>query len=71
LETQDYPRLRVGIGNTFPKGMQVEYVLGKWTNNEWPIVKLKVEKTVEVVETFILAGIDTAMNQFNNLVFSL
>ena len=71
LETQDYPRLRFGIGNTYPKGMQVEYVLGKWTNSEWQIVKLKVEKTVEVVETFILAGIDTAMNQFNNLVFSL
>jgi hypothetical protein len=35
------------------------------------MVKLKVEKTVDVVETFILAGIDTAMNQFNNLVFSL
>lgn len=71
LETQVYPRLRFGIGDTFPKGMQVEYVLGKWTNSESPIVKLKVEKTVEVVETFILAGIDTAMNLFNNLVFSL
>jgi PTH1 family peptidyl-tRNA hydrolase len=71
LETQDYPRLRFGIGNTYPKGMQVEYVLGKWTNSEAPMVKVKVEKTVEVVETFILAGIDTAMNQFNNLVFSL
>ena len=71
LLTQDYPRLRFGIGNTYPKGMQVEYVLGKWTSSESPIVKLKVEKTVEVVETFILAGIDTAMNQYNNLSFSL
>ena len=71
LLTQDYPRLRFGIGNTYPKGMQVEYVLGKWTSSELPIVKLKVEKTVEVVETFILAGIDTAMNQYNNLSFSL
>ena len=71
LLTQDYPRLRFGIGNTYPKGMQVEYVLGKWTSSESSIVKLKVEKTVEVVETFILAGIDTAMNQYNNLSFSL
>jgi len=71
LETTEYPRLRFGIGNTYPKGMQVEYVLGKWTSSELSVVKFKVAKTVEVIETFILAGIDTAMNQFNNLVFSL
>lgn len=71
LQTIEYPRLRFGIGNTYPKGMQVEYVLGKWTNNELPLVKYKIVKTVEIVETFILAGIDTAMNQYNNLVFSL
>jgi PTH1 family peptidyl-tRNA hydrolase len=71
LETRDYARLRIGIGNTYPKGMQSEYVLGKWTNNERLAMNLKVSKTVEIVETFILAGIDTAMNQYNNLVFSL
>ena len=71
LQTIDYPRLRFGIGNTYPKGMQVEYVLGKWNNDEVPLVKFKLVKTVEMVETFILAGIDTAMNQYNNLVFSL
>jgi PTH1 family peptidyl-tRNA hydrolase len=71
LETLNYPRLRFGIGNTYPKGMQVEYVLGKWINAELPLVKLKIGKVVEAVETFILAGIDTTMNQYNNLVFSL
>ena len=71
LETQEYPRLRFGIGNTYPKGMQVEYVLGKWTSSELTIVKMKVEKTVEIIETYVLAGIDAAMNQYNNLVFSL
>ena len=71
LETIDYPRLRFGIGNTYPKGMQVEYVLGKWNNSEVPMVKYKLVKTLEIVETFVLAGIDTAMNQYNNLVFSL
>jgi len=45
--------------------------LGKWNNDEVPLVKFKLAKTVEIVETFILAGIDTAMNQYNNLVFSL
>jgi PTH1 family peptidyl-tRNA hydrolase len=71
LETTNYPRLRFGIGNTYPKGMQVEYVLGKWTSQELPLAKIKLEKTVEAVETFILAGIDTAMNQYNNLLISL
>jgi len=71
LATTDYPRLRFGIGDTYPKGMQVEYVLGRWTSAEQSIVKFKLVKTVEAVETFILAGISTAMNQFNNLVFSL
>jgi PTH1 family peptidyl-tRNA hydrolase len=71
LATTNYPRLRFGIGDTYPKGMQVEYVLGRWTSAEQSIVKFKLVKTVEAVETFILAGISTAMNQFNNLVFSL
>jgi PTH1 family peptidyl-tRNA hydrolase len=59
------------VGNTYPRGMQVEYVLGKWLNSELPLVKLKLVKTVEAVETFILAGLDTAMNQYNNLLISL
>ena len=71
LETTEYPRLRFGIGNNYPKGMQVEYVLGKWISSERDTVKFKVNKTVEIIETFILAGIDTAMNQYNNLIFSL
>ena len=71
LETTDYPRLRFGVGNTFPRGMQVEYVLGKWLISELPLVKLKLVKTVEAVEAFVLAGIDTAMNQYNNLLISL
>jgi PTH1 family peptidyl-tRNA hydrolase len=71
LATTNYPRLRFGIGDTYPRGMQVEYVLGRWTSDEQSIVKFKLVKTVEAVETFILAGISTAMNQFNNLVFSL
>lgn len=71
LETTNYPRLRFGIGNTYPRGMQVEYVLGKWTNSELPLVKLKLVKTVEAVESFVLAGIETCMNQYNNLLISL
>ncbi len=44
LATTEYPKLRFGIGNTFSKGRQVEFVLGKWTPQEEPLVKLKIEK---------------------------
>ena len=71
LLTDRYPRLRFGIGNDYPKGMQVEYVLGKWTPAELPLVKLKTDKCVELAETFVTAGIERAMNLYNKLAFSL
>lgn len=69
LGTTQYPRMRFGIGNNYPKGMQADYVLGKWYKEEEPIVKLKIEKAAEVIETFATAGITTAMNQVNNKEF--
>ena len=71
LGTTQYPRLRFGIGNNYPKGMQSEYVLGKWGREEEPIVKLKIDKAVEVIEAFAVTGITTAMNQVNNIEFSV
>jgi PTH1 family peptidyl-tRNA hydrolase len=71
LGTRNYPRLRFGIGNNYPKGHQSEFVLGKWANDEEPIVKLKISKAVETIETFALQGITAAMNQVNNQEFSL
>jgi PTH1 family peptidyl-tRNA hydrolase len=71
LETTQYPRLRFGIGNNFPRGMQAEYVLGKWQKEEEAIVKLKIDKSVEVIEIFALAGVTTAMNLVNNKEFSV
>jgi len=67
--TTEYPRLRFGIGNNYPTGMQSEYVLGKWQKAEEPIVKLKIDKAVEVIETFATMGITVAMNQVNNKNF--
>lgn len=69
LGTVDYPKLRFGIGNHYPKGMQVEYVLGKWTNEELPLVKLKIEKSVEVIENFIFTGIERTMTDINKKEF--
>ena len=71
LGTNEYPKLRFGIGNHFPKGMQSQFVLGKWTKEEEPFVKQKIELCVQVIETFATAGIHTAMNNFNNLEIKL
>lgn len=67
LGTDEYPKLRFGIGNVFPKGMQVEFVLGKWKPDEVPLIKLKIEKSVEIIESFITIGIDRTMSMYNNL----
>ena len=71
LGTSDYPKLRFGIGNDYPKGMQTDFVLGKWRPDEAPIVKKKIDLCVEMIETFATAGISNAMNKFNNLEITL
>ena len=71
LQTNNYARLRFGIGNDYPKGKQVDYVLGKWLSTENLFVKKKIERSVEVIEDFILAGIDIAMNKVNKLEITL
>jgi peptidyl-tRNA hydrolase, PTH1 family len=71
LASTEYPRLRFGIGNNYPKGLQSEYVLGKWRKEEEPLVKLKIEKAVEVIENFASQGVNFAMNQVNNHKFEL
>ena len=71
LGTNQYPRLRFGIGNNFPKGMQSEFVLGKWTKPEEPLVKLKIEKSVEAIEDFATIGITLTMTKINNVDYTL
>lgn len=71
LGTTAYPRLRFGIGNNYPKGHQSEFVLGKWTKEEEPLVELKIKQSIEVIELFATQGITMAMNQVNNKDFSL
>ena len=69
LGTDAYPKLRFGIGNQFPKGMQSDYVLGKWRAEEVPLVRLKIEKCVEIIENFAAIGLDKTMAMVNNLVY--
>ena len=71
LQSDKYPRLRFGIGNDYPKGMQVEYVLGKWSPQELPLVRVKIDKCVEVIENFMSIGIERTMSDVNKLEFIL
>ena len=71
LGTSQYPRLRFGIGNNFSKGMQSDFVLGKWNKEEEPLVKLKIEKAVQVIEDFSTIGITLTMTKFNNVDYTL
>lgn len=71
LGTSQYPKLRFGIGNDFPRGMQSDFVLSKWRKEEEPLVQKKIQLCVEVIETFATAGINTAMNNFNNVETTL
>ena len=71
LATDAYPRLRFGIGNDYPKGLQADYVLGRWKKEEEPLVKRKIDSAVDTLETFAVQGIAAAMNQVNNQDFSL
>lgn len=71
LGTDKYPKLRFGIGNDFPKGGQVNFVLGKWREKELPVVQHKITTCVEIIESFASIGIERTMSMYNNLTFSL
>ena len=66
LGTQQYARLRFGIGNEFPKGGQIDYVLGEFGEEDLQQMDERLQLACEAVKTFALAGIGIAMNQFNN-----
>lgn len=66
LGSDAYPKLRFGIGNNFPKGRQADFVLGKWKEDEIPAVKAKIDKCVEIIEQFVLVGIERTMSDVNS-----
>lgn len=67
LGTDAYPKLRFGIGNDFKKGQQIEFVLGKWNIAEKKVVDLKIEKSIEVIESFASIGLSRTMTMANAL----
>ena len=66
LGTDAYPRLRFGIGNDFPRGYQVDYVLGNFTLDERQKLPIRIDVAIDAMKTFCLAGLNNAMNTYNN-----
>ena len=65
LQTQNYARLRFGIGNEYGKGRQIDYVLGQWDSEEKETLNERIEKSSKAVTSFALAGLANTMNTFN------
>lgn len=66
LGRNDFPRLRFGIGNDYPKGGQINYVLGRWTQDEMEVIVPQVKKAAEMTLAFTFMGIEKAMTLYNN-----
>lgn len=64
---QQYARLRMGIGNDFPRGAQVDWVLGRYSDDDMKVLQPSIDTAVEMIKSFVLAGINITMNQYNKL----
>ena len=64
---QNYARLRMGIGNDYPRGGQIDWVLGKYSEEDMKQLQPAIDLGVEIIKSFVLAGIDITMNQYNKL----
>jgi len=65
LGTSSFNRLRFGIGSDFHRGGQIDFVLGQLSDEEEKIVAPQVEKTFEIIKSFVLVGMEKTMSQFN------
>ena len=65
---QQYPRLRIGIGNEFVHGHQVDWVLGKYDEEDKKTLQPVIDTSIEIIKSFVLAGIDITMNQYNGVL---
>jgi len=65
LGSQDYVRLRFGIGSDFQRGRQVDHVLGRWTAEEETIVNSKMERCSEIIKAFVTMEANQVMTKYN------
>ena len=64
---QQYARLRMGVGNDYPRGSQIDWVLGRYSDEELRLLQPSLDLGVEIIRSFVLSGIDVRMNQYNKL----
>ncbi len=65
LGTQNYHRMRVGIGDDFPRGGQIDFVLGRFSEEDEKILEERIPLAMDAVKSFVLAGPALTMNQYN------
>ena len=65
LSTNEYPRIRIGIGSSFRKGTQVDFVLGTWNQEEKKFMEERTSIVIEMIRSFVFAGIELTMTAFN------
>ncbi len=65
LQTTKYHRFRFGVGSEFSKGRQVDYVLGTWSSKEQMALNERLERSTQLIRSFVFAGATNTMNQFN------
>ncbi|MEY4803779.1 MAG: hypothetical protein RL331_292 [Bacteroidota bacterium] len=66
LKTQEYPRLRFGVGADFSKGRQADYVLGNWKPDEDKALPERIQTAASVAKSFVFDGLPMAMTNWNN-----
>jgi PTH1 family peptidyl-tRNA hydrolase len=66
LGRSDFARLRFGIGDNFPRGKQVDYVLGQWNEEEKKILPERIDKAIEIIKSFGTIGLHMTMTNYNN-----
>ncbi len=65
LGGQDFPRLKFGIGDDYPKGRQVDYVLSPFSKKEFETLTIEIDRCIDMIYSFCSIGIERTMNQFN------
>jgi peptidyl-tRNA hydrolase, PTH1 family len=65
LSTSEYPRIRIGIGNSFRKGAQRDFVLGTWNPDERKFMQERISIVIEMIRSFAFAGLELTMTAFN------
>ncbi|WP_407704198.1 aminoacyl-tRNA hydrolase [Winogradskyella immobilis] len=65
LQTTKYNRFRFGISDTFSKGRQIDYVLGKWSDEEYSKLNERLDTSIALIKSFALSGVNNTMNSFN------